>query len=127
MKTRCNNPNSSNYARYGARGIKVCDEWSNSAAKFADWAYANGYSDELSIDRIDNDGDYEPSNCRWVTPHQQNLNKSSNHLVTSNPNSCIWKQYLLSFSHQGQRYSAATDQCLPMGTSTSTLRAVRRS
>ena len=75
MKNRCMNPTQSSYRYYGGRGISVCDEWINSFDKFKNWAYANGYSDELTIDRIDVNGNYEPSNCRWVTMKEQATNK----------------------------------------------------
>lgn len=60
---------------YRDRGITVCDEWRESFGSFRDWALANGYRDDLSIDRIDNDGGYSPNNCRWATVSQQNANK----------------------------------------------------
>lgn len=60
---------------YRDRGIRVCDEWLESFGAFKEWALDNGYSDDLSIDRIDNDGNYEPSNCRWATRKQQDENK----------------------------------------------------
>lgn len=66
MKRRCNNKNDPHYDFYGGRGIKVCDEWQKSDA-FLEWAYANGYADNLELDRIDPDGNYEPSNCQWIT------------------------------------------------------------
>lgn len=71
MKDRCWNPNNPMFARYGGRGIKFCDEW-QSFTVFERWAFENGYSKGLDIDRINNDGNYEPSNCRWVT-HCANL------------------------------------------------------
>lgn len=82
MNDRCYNPHHPHYGRYGGRGIKVCDEWKSDKSRFFDWAKNNGYSDSLSIDRINNDGNYEPSNCRWATMREQQLNRSSNHIVT---------------------------------------------
>lgn len=73
MRKRCNNPNSTNYNNYGGRGIKVCEEWFIYES-FKNWSLINGYSDKLSIDRIDVNGDYEPLNCRWVTVKEQNIN-----------------------------------------------------
>ena len=75
MKSRCNNPNDKDFARYGGRGIKVCEDWIR-FSRFEQWALHNGYSDNLTIDRIDNDGDYEPSNCKWSTMAEQNNNRS---------------------------------------------------
>ena len=75
MKNRCNNPKSTNYKNYGMRGITVCQEWASSFEKFRDWAVSNGYADDLSIDRLDVNGSYEPSNCRWATILQQANNR----------------------------------------------------
>lgn len=77
MRQRCEKPNCSTYYKYGAKGIKVCDEWS-SFENFRDWSYDNGYTDDLTIDRIDPHGNYEPSNCRWVTQKEQQNNRSNN-------------------------------------------------
>ena len=76
MRTRCYNPNKKEYSRYGGRGIQVCEEWLNDFTAFQSWALENGYSDSLSIDRINNDGHYEPSNCRWATAKMQANNRS---------------------------------------------------
>lgn len=78
MKDRCLNPNYHSYSRYGGRGITICDEWINDSNAFERWAVSNGYSDELSIDRIDNDKGYSPDNCRWVDKITQQNNTSSN-------------------------------------------------
>lgn len=78
MKQRCNNPKSDSYYKYGAKNIKVCEEWNNKQngfINFKNWAYENGYSDELSIDRIDVFKGYSPSNCRWVNNEIQTLNR----------------------------------------------------
>jgi len=74
MKSRCNNPKATFYSNYGGRGIKVCKKWDKSFSKFEKWAKSNGYSTELVIDRIDNDGKYKPSNCRFVSVSKNNNN-----------------------------------------------------
>ena len=74
IKRRTLNPKHNYYNDYGGRGITICDEWKNDFMSFHDWAISNGYSDELSIDRIDNDGSYYPENCRWTTRTIQSRN-----------------------------------------------------
>lgn len=79
---RCSNPKCPQYHNYGGRGIKMCDEWRQHPELFCEWAMANGYADNLSIDRIDANGNYEPSNCRWITMAEQQTNKRNNVLIT---------------------------------------------
>lgn len=84
MKQRTGNPNHSAYPNYGGRGICVCSEWLASFEAFRDWAVSTGYTDELTIDRIDVDGNYEPSNCRWISKAEQNRNQRSNKIIEYN-------------------------------------------
>lgn len=81
MKTRCYNTHSTHYKRYGGRGITVCEEWKNDFKAFYDWSMTNGYAENLTIDRIDNNGNYEPLNCRWVTVKEQSANRCNNRYV----------------------------------------------
>ena len=84
MKARCYRESHMWYKRYGGRGIKVCDEWLHDFQAFYDWAMANGYRDDLTIDRIDVDGNYEPSNCKWANEVEQKNNRSNNKRVEIN-------------------------------------------
>ena len=84
MKGRCNNCKNKAYSYYGGRGIKVCQDWNESYALFRDWALANGYQENLTIDRIDVNGNYCPENCRWVSMKVQMNNTRANRRITLN-------------------------------------------
>lgn len=81
IRYRCLNTKSKVYKDYGGRGIKICKEWDDFFA-FQEWSFLNGYSENLSIDRIDNNGDYSPENCRWVTMKVQGQNRRNSRLLT---------------------------------------------
>lgn len=93
MKTRCNNKNAECYKDYGARGIRVCDEWLNDFQVFYDWAIDNDYQENLTIDRIDFNSNYEPSNCRWVDRKTQNRNTRHNRNITINNETHCLKEW----------------------------------
>lgn len=89
MKKRCYNPNSHSYKNYGAKGIKVCDEWKDNFIAFHDWSFANGYDEnaefgKCTIDRINVGGDYSPENCHWVSLKEQANNRTNSSQITFN-------------------------------------------
>ena len=84
MKRRCYYTRGASYRLYGERGITVCDEWKDNFEAFKEWAVANGYQENLTLDRIDVNGNYCPENCRWVTPKEQQNNKRNNYYLTLN-------------------------------------------
>ena len=78
MKQRCYDKHAANYAAYGGRGVRICNEWLEDKQAFFDWAIHNGYDDSLSIDRVDVNGDYTPANCKWATNKEQSNNRRDN-------------------------------------------------
>lgn len=93
MKVRCYNKNCDAYNKYGGRGITICDEWKNDFSAFMKWAYENGYSEELTIDRINVNGNYEPDNCRWATYKTQANNTRKNKYLTLDGKTMTMKQW----------------------------------
>ena len=97
IKNRCYNHKCSAYKNYGGRGICMCEEWKNNPFLFYFWAVNNGYKEGLTIDRIDNNGDYCPENCRWVTYKEQANNTRKNHIICYNgieKTMSEWSEYL---------------------------------
>lgn len=95
MKARCLNPNDKRYKDYGGRGIQICDDWKNDFASFYKWAVSNGYNNNLSIERIDVNGNYCPENCKWIKMAEQAWNKRNSYKLTLNGEThCIseWAQ-----------------------------------
>jgi len=93
IKSRCNNPRVDCYENYGGRGISICEEWANDFNKFYQWAMNNGYSDNLTLERINNDGNYMPSNCKWTTSKEQSRNKRVNVFITYNGRTMTQKDW----------------------------------
>ena len=91
MKKRCFNPKNKDYKDYGGRGITICPELTNDYIVFRDWALSNGYKENLLIDRINPNGNYEPSNCRWLTILESNRNKTNTiTMVIANEIRSLW-------------------------------------
>ncbi|WP_196607105.1 hypothetical protein [Pectinatus frisingensis] len=102
MKGRCLNPHNKDYEDYGGRGIKVCNEWADDSTSFFRWAMHAGYNDNLTIDRINNNYDYCPANCRWISSDAQQRNRRNNKIITFNGEShCLaeWGR-VLGISHK---------------------------
>lgn len=101
MRSRCCNSKSTSFKYYGEKGITICDEWLNDFKSFVDWAYANGYNDSLSIDRIDNSRGYCPDNCRWIALNDQFHNKTNNVWLSHNGETHTMSEWskILNFSY----------------------------
>ena len=105
MKSRCYCENRSNYKFYGGRGIAICNEWKNDFMKFYQWAIENGYKDGLTIDRIDNNGNYTPENCKWENQKEQFRNRRTSKMIFYNgKNKCL--------SYWGEIYGIKTHTLL---------------
>lgn len=107
MKQRCYNQDHPQYKDYGGRGIDICDSWLESLERFYNWSLDNGYNEELTIDRIDNDKGYNPKNCRWTTQEMQNLNQSirvdNKTGYTGVYYNRVNKKYIANINYKGER------------------------
>jgi hypothetical protein len=122
MRQRCYNRNSGQYGNYGGRGIKVCPEWLASEASFVRWAKKNGHAMNLSLDRVKNDGDYSPGNCRWTDIVTQLRNQRRNHRISLNGRTMTaseWAEKLGirqdTLSRRIRRYGVAPKRALTSG------------
>lgn len=102
MMRRCYEERNNRFYRYGARGIKVCPEW-HDLKEFAKWAFANGFEHGLQLDRINNDGDYEPDNCRFVTQSENIRNRP--YTITRDQAEAIYSSYI-----QGERVDSIANR-----------------
>lgn len=111
MKARCYNPNNEKFPIYGGRGISVCPEWRTDFKPFRDWALSHGYQDDLTIDRIDVNGNYCPENCRWANAIQQMRNKQHNHLITYKNTTKTLAEWAEQFHIDRRTISRRLNQC----------------
>lgn len=93
MKSRCHCQSDTNYYNYGGRGITVCDEWRTDFMSFYNWSIENNYKEDLTIERIDNNGRYEPSNCKWITSKEQHRNQRNSRCITVNGVTRLQKEW----------------------------------
>lgn len=115
MKQRCYDSKAISFPNYGGRGISVCDEWRNDFMAFYNWAIAHGYNESLTIDRIDCNGNYEPSNCKWATMKEQMQNKRNNVVLELNGESHTISEWsritgIKSGALQGRKYAGWSDE-----------------
>lgn len=114
MKRRCYNENYRFYHRYGGRGIEVCQEWKDSPKAFFDWSINNGWKNGLTIDRENNDGNYEPNNCRWITIQKQQRNRGDNVLITYNGETKCMNQWSIQYGISNTKVRRALKNKTPL-------------
>ena len=110
LRNRCKNKNHYYYKYYGGRGINVCNDWDKNFKNFYNWAINNGYKENLTIDRIDLDGNYEPSNCRWITKKEQVYNRRNNIWINYNGVSMLLTKWLKFFKKSTTLYYSLKKQ-----------------
>jgi hypothetical protein len=111
IKSACKNPKYTDYPNYGGRGIKICSEWDNDFLSFYNWAMENGYKDGLQIDRIDNDGNYNPLNCRWVTCQENLMNKRNTLFYEYNGDKKTLQEWAIESGIPYKRLRARIKEC----------------
>ena len=112
IKSRCLRENTDRYNEYGGRGIKMCQEWIDSFDNFADWALANGYREDLTIERVDVNGDYCPENCKWIPRKEQSFNKRDTIWVTYKGKRIQLRKLCI---EKGLRYDAIHNRIMVLG------------
>ena len=96
MIRRCHDPKRKDYAKYGGKGIKVCDEWRNSFENFKAWSMSHGYKEGMTLDRINNKHGYSPMNCRWLSARNQTYNRKTNHYLSVDGETKTLEQWSIS-------------------------------
>lgn len=124
MKQRCFNENHNAYQNYGGRGITICDEWSDDFSNFFKWAITHDYKEGYTLDRINNDGNYEPSNCRWATAREQSYNRRNNRYLTVYGITMTLEEWVFTLNHKNHNalwtrlnrgWSVEDAICTPIG------------
>lgn len=103
IRSRCYKKSNAEYHNYGERGIVMCEDWKNNRNSFYNWCLNHGYKDGLQIDRIDVDGDYEPNNCRFITPKENSRNRRNNRIIYHNGVKYVFSEFCEKFNISNRR------------------------